>query len=190
MMDFVGQESPVSRFRLFWLDLITLALQVLMLAVTIEKQKTTGVHTASEAVGPGDATRQQDHDLEERGVLRSHPNITDDIEMQELQHTSEGRTGGAEEDGERGDLLAVDGTVESHDVHPLDSFYTGEHIVANLHILDAIREQWHTKSVSAAPDASGTTTTTEVRTAGNFFGNRVSFFLEAGTAVDGQEVPV
>jgi hypothetical protein len=99
---------------------------------------------------------RQDHDSEERGILRQDTDTGDDIELQDLQHSSAGRTGG-DEDRERDELISPGGTSEPYNQHALDPFYTGGHVVANLHILDTIRAQWQASGVSAeGSDAAAT----------------------------------
>jgi len=140
----------VGRSRLVGLDLLVLVLQLVILGVTLER---TGVKAGDEA---GIEIRQ-DHDAEERGVIRE--DSSNDIEMQDLQHTSSGRTGG-DEDRERDELLEADANSEQESQHPLDPFYTGNHVIANLHILDTICTQWQASSVNAeATDASTTSGT-------------------------------
>jgi len=149
LIDFVGQKSPVGRWRLVGLDLLVLVLQLVILGVTLERRGTkTGV--TEEAM-----ERRQDHDAEERGMLRQDSDDTDDIELQDLQHTS-GRTGG-DEDRERDELLQAGANSEQRDQHPLDPFYTGNHIITNLNVIDTICAQWHASSVTGkASDAAAT----------------------------------
>jgi len=145
LIDFVGQKSPVSRWRLVGLDILVLMLQILMLGITLERRS---VRPEDEAVAVANemATEpQQDHDSEERGILRQDLEYTEDIELRDLHHTSSGRTGG-DEDRERDELLDAGNGAEQH---PLDPYYTGEQVIANMHILDTIRAQWQAVGVSA-----------------------------------------
>lgn len=145
-MDFVGQESPVSKARLFLLDILTLGLQLVILAIVLERRKLDtdpnptrpSNHPSTSSQPP---TTTQDHDSEERGILGPSTNI-------ELQTFSQGRTG-ADEDRERNELPSP--SLHSQDPstlaaappeHPLDPFHSGQHIIANLGILDTIRAQW------------------------------------------------
>ncbi len=135
-------------------------LQILMLGITLER---TSVKRGDEAVAvvPEVAMEpQQDHDLEERGMLRQDLGYTEDIELRDLHHTSSGRTGG-DEDRERDELLtAADVGAEQH---PLDSYYTGEHVIANMHVLNTIRAQWQATGVAA--DGSGASAASGVQVA-------------------------
>ena len=149
----MGQESPVSRWRLLALDAMVLALQILMLAVTLERRKVAVEH-ANVLVEAAENARQ-DHDSEERGMLRRDETVRDEIELQHLQHTSSGRTGG-DEDRERDELLDPDGSNEPRDQHPLDPFLAGQALVVSVHVIDTIRSQWHvTADTSSEATASG-----------------------------------
>ena len=153
MIDFVGQESPVSRWRLLALDVLVLALQVLILAVTLERKKLE-LEDRDILVEEIEGARQ-DHDSEERGVLRRDDNNQGDIELQNIHHTSSGRTGG-DEDRERDELLESDRSTEPRDQHPLDHTMTGQAVIVNVHVLDSIRSQWHfTAEASGEATASG-----------------------------------
>jgi len=117
-------------------DTVTLVLQLLVLAVTVERRGPVtkggdeGVGSNYEIVG---ARQRQTQDAEERGVLHSSEpaSSSEDIEMQPL-HPS--RTS-ADVDGELDEQ-------ESGNGHPLDPFNSGQHIIVDLHILDTIRSQW------------------------------------------------
>lgn len=114
---------------------MTLALQLLILTVTVgrkgpvSKEEEEGVGSIQEFAGTG---QRQTQDAEERGVLYSAEPIspTEDIEMQPIR----GRTG-ADVNGELDELLPGN-------EHPLDTFNSGQHIIADLHILDTIKSQW------------------------------------------------
>jgi len=190
LIDFIGQQGPTSKIRLVLLDLLTATLQLLMLSTFIEQQQlkdssATTTSTASTTPGPaldtGGTSPAQDQDSEERGVLRSDA-TADDIELQPLgaarSHTqSEGRTGG-DEDGERDELLAEpdeDSGGGPRD-DPLDMYSSGEAVVAELHLLDTIRnprwifENQTTSSVAASTGSSATMATNFARSG---FGIRV-----------------
>lgn len=153
LIDFVGQESPVSRVRLVSLDMLTWILQVVILAIMLERRK---IVASSNSQSPSlSISRPQDHDSEERGILRPPTSPTDDIELQPLPS---GRTG-ADEDRERNELLLRHGTspsspndndndndddpdVNAVDEHPLDRFHSGQHILADIYLMDVVRTQW------------------------------------------------
>ena len=152
LIDFVGQESPVSRWRLLALDALVLALQVLVMAVVLEKRK-LAVEGEDVMVEEVEEARQ-DHDSEERGMMRQYA-IQDDIELQDMQQASSGRTGG-DEDRERDELLESEESAAGRDRHPLDPFLTGQAVIVNVRVIDTIRSQWHfTADTSGEATASG-----------------------------------
>jgi hypothetical protein len=152
LIDFVGQESPVSRIRLISLDILTCTLQLIVLAIVLERRKiaTSSISPsgADEPLPSPSTSRGQDHDSEERGILRPSVSSTEDIELQPL---SSGRTG-ADEDRERNELLPhassprspidEDPGVTAVDEHPLDRFHTGQLFLADMYLLDVVRTQW------------------------------------------------
>ena len=153
LIDFVGQESPASRWRLLVLDTIVLALQTLILAITLERRKLAAEYVS--ALVEEVEQERQDHDSEERGMLRRDGNAQDGIELQDMRHTSSGRTGG-DEDRERDELLECDGGNEPRNRHPLDPFLTGQTVIANVHVIDTIRAQWRfTTNTSGEATNSG-----------------------------------
>ncbi|CAF9909218.1 MAG: hypothetical protein ALECFALPRED_005414 [Alectoria fallacina] len=152
LIDFVGQESPVSRWRLLVLDAFVLALQVLILAVTLERKK-LAVENGDVLVEEVEEARQ-DHDSEERGMLRRDDTVQEDIELQDVRHPSSGRTGG-DEDRERDELHESGESHEPRDQHPLDPFLTGQAVIVNVHVIDTIRSQHFTADTSSEATASG-----------------------------------
>ncbi len=142
----------MSRIRLVSLDILTWTLQLVILTVTLERRKmATATISLFGADGPWPApaiSRGQDHDAEERGILRPSASSAEEIELQPL---SSGRTG-ADEDRERDELLRSaappdcpedgDPGVSSTDEHPLDRFHSGQHVLADMYLLDVVRTEW------------------------------------------------
>jgi Fungal domain of unknown function (DUF1746) len=122
LIDFVGQLGPTSKWRLFSMDVLALALQVVMLGLGIEKRRIQKVEQQT----PG---HTQDLEAEEAGIVRSEdmrnePHESNDgIEMQELL-------------GER--RLEDEGGQAGSNTHPLDEFYTGRPILASLNVFETI----------------------------------------------------
>ena len=169
MIDFVGQSSPVSRWRLLGLDALFLALQVLMLGLTREKQKILAMTTSEVSGTSNGAQALQDHDAEEAGLLRSDLDMGENIEMQAFSVSPRDHT----DEDERGQRnVAFDGAEDRDGEDSLDNHYTGEHMVANLDIFETIRTQWQIRSINM-----NTTTATGVQTAATIAGRRftVSF---------------
>ena len=180
LIDFVGQEGPITKSRLLFLDILTLALQLLVLTAFLERQNLrtsmteSGAPSDTAAATDAEATPYgQDHDSEERGVLRSDAGAFEDIELQPL-HSSDGRTGG-EEDGERDELLSEPQGLNSQDstTHPLDLFYIAEHTVTDLHILNAVRTQRQLSIFNTGNDSGPSAAATAASLASNRFGIRM-----------------
>ncbi|KAI8966016.1 DUF1746-domain-containing protein [Daldinia sp. FL1419] len=153
LFDFVGQKPPSSKFSLLLLDLLVLGLQCLMLTVNIEKERVRkvvrprrqidGLETTTEATTTG-----QDHDAEERGVLRDAPVVEEvnDAEMQSLG----GRNGnGNGRNAEERVGLLRQSTIPAGDLEGLaDTLRSGNAVLANFNIRQSLRNAWHTRANS------------------------------------------
>jgi len=179
IIDFVGQHSPLSRIRLLGLDILTLTLQLLMMTISLEKERVKGQTPTSDDGGAANDTttdegRGQNYDAEERGMLSSDAVVTGDIELDDLQHASHGRTGRDEGRGSDEILASITTTSTPHG-HPLDTFYSGEHLVADLNILDAIRTQWNFRAAGA--DSNISSASSGMQNAATLAGRRLTFTL-------------
>ena len=142
MIDFVGQLSPVGKWRLCISDVLCFGLQIMLMAATLEKQELLGNSTRPVKETPN----QQTHDAEEAGLLSADPSSTGDFEMDRLPRTT----------------VVPEGTVANHG-RPYDgssnedlSQYAGEVNIATLHLLDIARSQLQPRSISrSAVVASG-----------------------------------
>lgn len=164
LIDFIGQKAPVSLVRLLSLDVLVLLLDLIMLGLIIERVKTidaTGSNsTASEPIET--SPDPQDHDSEERGLLRTGPRPSppssaspqrppnaEDIELDELHPRNESphSDASADEQLERTELLAE--PAGGKHTHPLDVFSSGEAVVMNMGLWNVIRDQWRYSPVAA-----------------------------------------
>ncbi|RDW67703.1 hypothetical protein BP6252_09099 [Coleophoma cylindrospora] len=161
IIDLIGQKGPSSKIHLVLLDLLVTALQSFMLAVHIEREKLRDVllpkvvGALTEAV----VAASQDHDAEERGVLRDAVTSNGDIELQPLSSTRGQEdpliNEHTEMDQERERLLADLAPREEaeEDDYPLDVFYSGTAIVGDFHVLQTLRSQWTDYGNSASSGA-------------------------------------
>ena len=153
-IDFVGQKGPVSKIWLVALDLVILIIQVVMLGALLEREKTKALITSSRSTSSSTAeptqetANSQDHDSEERGVLRpqspQRPRPEDgDIELDDLR-PSQGDSNSSDESDERQELLAEPGEEDngSGDIHPRDPFSRGDFVVLDMGIITTLRKQW------------------------------------------------
>jgi hypothetical protein len=155
IIDLIGQKGPTSKLHLVILDILVCALQCFMLAVHLERERLAAVLAAF--VSPTAASDQprvevvssQDHDAEERGVMREGVTSNGDIELQPMASTigvtaSRNSGGSVDHDQDRERLLAeppLRQDTEDDDT-PLDTFWSGTAIVADFHVLHTLRKQW------------------------------------------------
>ena len=155
IVDLIGQKGPTSKTHLLLLDLLILGLQCFMLAVHVERERLSTLQKALENPMPdtaleprAEATSAQDHDAEERGVIRDIVTRDGDIELEDLDPRSDGPSTANEDvdeerKGERERLLAEPPQrQEEEEDYPLDMFFSGTAIVAEFHILHNLRRQW------------------------------------------------
>ena len=133
MIDFVGQLSPVGKWRLCISDLLCFVLQIMLMGATLEKQELLGHPTRPAKETPN----QQTHDAEEAGLLSADPHSTGDFEMDVLPRAT----------------VVPEGAAASHE-SPDDgsanedlSQYTGDLNIATLNLLDVARSQWQPRSI-------------------------------------------
>lgn len=140
LVDFVGQKAPTSKFSLLLLDLVVLCLQCLMLSVNLEKDRVKKILNpprpaeGNAATGAAAATNPtQDHDHEERGILRDGPTVDElnGIEMQPPRSDSG--------DDENASLLRRRG---SNQEGLRDILASGNAILADFHVRTALRRAW------------------------------------------------
>lgn len=152
IVDIIGQKGPTSKLQLIALDLVVLALQLAMLAVHVERErlsKMVAAYTAPTRRGGLAAAivpSIEDHDAEERGVMRDGLADNGDIELQPMapqdndSTPTQGITTPSNDDRAR--LLAEPPPRDDHGGDGLDTFWSGRAIVMDLHILNNIRRQW------------------------------------------------
>lgn len=138
LIDFVGQQSPVSRFRLIAYDALILGLQLVMLAVTDEKRRLLQPSSPLSDGATNGEDAAQDHDSEERGIRRSEVG-TEAVEMRSLPPVSEGQA--VQEEGPEGEESSGNHHRTTRE-HPGDAFYSGQYVIADVRILSTIQHHW------------------------------------------------
>ena len=143
IVDFIGQKPPASRFGLLALDLLILGLQCFMLAVHQEAERLWkavrpqgGAAAGTVGVSPAPPTTQ-DHDAEERGVIRT-AGETDEIE---LRPVAGGDTAGGGEDAppETTRLLPGSSLRQASDGDLLGFLRSGNAVLADFHVVHTVR---------------------------------------------------
>lgn len=151
LFDFIGQKAPSSKFSLLLLDILIFGLQCFMLTVNMEKER---IRKVVRPIRPLDTpegttpenTTGQDHDAEERGVLRDAPIVDepDDIEMQPL-----GRgISGVQRNEERAGLLRRITTPTSDLEGLADTLRSGNAVLATFNVRQSLRTAWHNQANS------------------------------------------
>jgi len=164
-IDFIGQ-IPVSVPRLLSFDLMIFFVDIVMLALIIERVKitdssppATGSNTGTvvETNSETAALQPQDHDAEERGILRQE----DGDEASPPTHDNAGSSPNSsideEVEEERTNLLADPADVGSPSAargdHPMDTFAAGEAVLVNVGFFSTLRDQWRYSNAPARPTA-------------------------------------
>ncbi len=193
MIDFVGQKGPVSKLWLLLLDLLTLTMQLFMLAAHIEQQNVkaksdSGVESGSGATQDGTAISIQNLDSEERGVLRSEPSDTADIELRTLAVERGGDRAhvGIEgpEDGEREAMLDEPPAFDIEDPrdHPLDIFHSGEVVAIDLYLFETIRKQYSAFGNRGMDDSNPSSVSPSTALARDFLHGRLNMRTRVGAS--------
>lgn len=141
-IDFVGQKAPVSRVRLVMFDFLIMLIHLVMLGLILERVRMTVKRESTEdresqeisTEGEDGTNSEQDHDAEERGVLRNETNNEESSEG--LQDATLERTALLAEPAEDGSSPA------SRHSHPLDAFAMGEALILDMGLFETIRDQW------------------------------------------------
>ncbi|RFU32010.1 hypothetical protein B7463_g4321, partial [Scytalidium lignicola] len=155
IIDLIGQKGPTSKLHLIMMDLLVVALQCFMLAVHVERQRLTlalmpsaSANAGLAALSRADLASSQNHDAEERGVLRDAVVTSNgEIDMQNLSTAASpsspaNEAASVERDEERRQLLDEQRDNNDDDENPLDVFYSGTSVIGDFHVLHTLRTQW------------------------------------------------
>lgn len=171
--------------RLVCMDLLVVLVELVMLGLVVERVRTvdstsrtertrgmgerSGSRSESSTSSGEDDGDRQDHDAEERGVLRrdvrnASSSDRDGIELDEFgsrvahAHTPNNDNDDDNEDNEPTDLLDHNTTTKPS--HPLDAFTSGELMLVDIGLVDVIRDQWRYTPFSSSSASSPRRTTT------------------------------
>jgi hypothetical protein len=133
IIDFVGQKPPTWRLGLLSYDLVIWGVQCLMLAVHQEREKLRKAVTPSlqtiALAGADETETLQNHDAEERGVLREEEGLLEGGDSIELQSR------GGEAEGE----LQIESGYSQAPADLADVMWSGNAVLANFHVVHAVR---------------------------------------------------
>ena len=181
-MDFIGQKGPSSKLHLLILDFVVLAFQIVQLSAHVvrtglKEREGLTVTTANgrqyAAPAPEANTQRQDLDSEERGMRRSEEG--DEIEMRTLDPSGSAAANATvptetandeeDEDDERAALLAQPAPSSSPssasppartDAHIFDAFNSGQIVLADLDLWQALKQQFLSYSEKSEEDSMAT----------------------------------
>ncbi|KAJ2999108.1 hypothetical protein NUW58_g100 [Xylaria curta] len=168
LVDFIGQTAPSTRFTLILLDAVVLAIQCFMITVNMEKERIRNVIkpprvNSSSGIAIAVPTTQ-DHDSEERGVLRDAPEIdevneTTNVEMRPLRNHISSRVSDNEPaDGEGSRLPGQSGVQRTSQFEGLtDVLASGNAILGNFHVPQSLRTAWHSTTENTPESAAAYT---------------------------------
>ncbi len=146
LLDFVGQLGPSSKLRLVLLDMFILLLQLIALAATVKRRsmgKSKPPTTTRAARSTSDSAvatlSDQDHDAEERGLLRRSPSPLASFSSRTESHLAS-RTPPSSRTHAMVDLLA-----------------SGQSVIAELYVWDTLRDQHNAYVIRAMSSRSATT---------------------------------
>lgn len=167
-IDFIGQK-PVPVFRLLAFDVLILLVDIVMLALILERVKmvgskglassmttrttTTNANAETDTAQPG----QQDHDAEERGVRDSEDADDTNDSPAESGSTNTSPVPEIDDDvqDERTTLLADPGEGGTGPIprggHPLDSYATGQAVIMDMGFFTTLRDQWRYSTMPIRP---------------------------------------
>lgn len=143
MLDFVGQQPPRYKFQLLGLDLIILALQTVALAATVRRKRlakprgSTHIHNTNGSLVHQRPPTAFEQDAEERGLPRRSSSMLDVAEDNRIVAHENSNSQSAQ-------LQAMPPSFRRS-----DKFYSGQSMIAELYVLDTIREQ-HAEYISQA----------------------------------------
>ena len=165
MIDFVGYKAPASKARLVGMDLLLLGLQVVMMVLVVRRR---GMEIISRRDGPdgggggggggvGSSAQQgqqhqrrhrrrvRDTDEEERGGVSLSSSETEGEEEQERNHPEPIASSSAYTSA-RADHYTTDSSLPLPPLlqdHPLDTFHSGQYVIANIHLGETLRKEWN-----------------------------------------------
>jgi hypothetical protein len=152
-LDFIGQSGSSSSLRLLAFDVVIFVIQLLQLAILIMRIQLKASIDSNASLPPNSNDNgaeesglfpQQDYDSEERGLVRPIVVSASGAEMVELHSFTSPRRHHASLDM---DVEALSVHDMNHRLlrelpHPLDSFSSGNAVLADFYPIDTFRQQW------------------------------------------------
>ncbi|KAI5847204.1 hypothetical protein DFP73DRAFT_544552 [Morchella snyderi] len=148
IIDFIGQEGPISKWRLGFMDAVILSLQIVMLSLVVSKQDQEAADMIIEE--RRNITAAQDLESEERGETRRHSFVS--LDSSRSSNLSEARRPDETpltDSDEHTIGIIVDGGSESERerLRRVFELTSGEFVAAELKVVEVIQQQWRKTDV-------------------------------------------
>lgn len=131
LLDFIGQQGPTSKLRLFFLDVVVLVLQFITLAAISERNSLEAKKSSETTSSTSTEPNNQDHDAEERGEVRGTSVGTDAIELQDLGGN---RAATAMQESEE--------LTQNHTFAISDNIASGQAVIGDFFLVDSARRMY------------------------------------------------
>ncbi|KAI1946171.1 hypothetical protein LOZ57_003923 [Ophidiomyces ophidiicola] len=184
-IDFIGQKGPISKLQLIAFDILVVCLQIIMMGIRLESEKTAASLSRETSTSTLNARAEmsQDIDSEERGVHRLHSPGGDDIELQNLPSADVQNEPDIEEGNDQRRAFLSDSTTSTQpplgqDNHARDEFLTGDAVIVEINVFRMIRDQWRRSREVEHAEPGDTATSLSPR-----FYFRRRFGMHFGTSV-------
>lgn len=148
IIDFIGQEGPISKWRLGFMDVVILSLQIVMLSLVVSKQEQEAADMTTDerrTLAP-----IQDLESEERGEARRHSFTSSDSNSSSNRSEDQRPDNTLFMDGDEHAVgMIVDGSSEAERerLRRVFELTSGEFIAAELKVVDVIQRQWRKSDV-------------------------------------------
>lgn len=147
-MNLLALEGPISKWRLVFLDVAILTLQLIMLALVVSKQDQDTVDKRTEEQRI--TSPMQDLDSEERGEVRRH-SLSSELSYNGTE--SGGQVTNQRQQGEEALLMgdetpvAIDrGEADRDRERRIFELTSGEFVAAELKVVDVVKDQWRKRA--------------------------------------------
>lgn len=197
VIDFVGYKGPASKARLVGIDLLLVGLQVVMMGLVVRRRgmeiisRRNGGDGGGGDYGVGSSAQQwqgqqgrprrrprrraRDTDEEERGDVSLSSSETEEEEEQERDDLQPTASSSAYTSARADYYTTTNASVPLQPLlphqlqdHPLDTFHSGQYIIANIHLGETLRKEWKrhryptTESSSSSSSSTAAITVTVV----------------------------
>lgn len=180
VIDFVGYKGPASKVRLVGIDLLLAGLQVVMMGLVVRRRGMEIISRRNGGDGVGSSAQQRqgqqgrprrrarDTDEEERGDVSLYSSETEEEEQE--RDESQATASSSAYTSARADYYTTTNSsvalqpLVAHQLqdHPLDTFHSGQYIIANIHLGETLRKEWKRHRYPSTESSSSSTAASTV----------------------------